>query len=204
MRGKLKHKRKLRLKTAVLGEGITEQFYLKHLKEKLGYNYSIKPSLFNDIGIEDAEGIIDDLISVGCDNIVFLTDYDTIVSQNKKNAFDKLVKKYAGNKSILICESMPSIEYWFLLHFIYTTKEFTKCEEVEAELKNHIKDYKKSIKYLKTDKWFSILMENEGLEKAKGNAEKGIKAFNQGNIGQYFPFSKVHLAIEEFEKQKNR
>lgn len=32
---------------AVLGDGRTEQYYLKHLKELKGYRYVIKPSLIN-------------------------------------------------------------------------------------------------------------------------------------------------------------
>ncbi|MDR1422731.1 MAG: RloB family protein [Coriobacteriales bacterium] len=31
----------------------------------------------------------------------------------------------------------PSIEYWFLLHFEYTTKYMVKCREVEHELRKH-------------------------------------------------------------------
>ena len=164
-----------RFSFAVLGEGITEQWYLTHLKNLNGYNYSLRPKLFQDIGIEKAEGIIDELVSGGCDSVVFLTDYDTIVAQDKKDTFNKLVKKYEDKKEILIIESMPSIEYWFLLHFIYTTKEFANCDQVVRDLKKYIEVYSKKTVYLKTDKWFSILMNNGGLEKAIANAEKGLE-----------------------------
>ncbi len=193
-----------RFSFAVLGEGITEQWYLTHLKNLNGYNYSLRPKLFQDIGIEKAEGIIDELVSGGCDSIVFLTDYDTIVAQDKKDTFNKLIAKYKNNDTILICNSMPSIEYWFLLHFIHTTREFANCDQVIRDLKKYIKNYSKSTTYLKTDRWFNILMKKGGLEKAKANAKNGLEKYEAGDIGKHFPFTKMHLAIEEFEKQKNK
>lgn len=168
--GRIRKPRRFKLKYAVLGEGITEQWYLSHLKKYKGYIYSIRPSLFADIGIEKAEGIIDELISGGCDQVTFLTDYDTIVNQGKKKEFNRLVDKNIDR--VLICDSMPSIEYWFLLHFIFTTKEYTNCDEVVKDLKNYISDYSKKKSYLERDKWFKILIKEDGLEKAISNAKK--------------------------------
>ncbi|QZT36930.1 RloB family protein [Halosquirtibacter xylanolyticus] len=195
--------RGLNLKYAVLGEGITEQWYLKHLKDLKGYKYSIRPSLFADIGIEKAEDIIDELISGGCDQIFFLTDYDTIINQNKKAQFKKLVDKYKDEEGVFICDSMPSIEYWFLLHFTYTTKEYLNYEQIEQDLKKHIPDYKKKIKYLTEDRWFKQLMSNGDLDKACSHAQKGLKKYQKGNVGEHFPFTKIADIIREFEKQKN-
>lgn len=194
--------RRFRINHAVLGEGITEQWYLRHLKDHNGYTYSIRPSLFADVGIEKAEGIIDELVSGGCDSIIFLTDYDTIVAQNKKAEFDKLVQKYKDDEEVLICDSMPSIEYWFLLHFKYSTKLYATSDEVIKDLKNYIKVYSKKGKDLKTCAWFSKLVENDGIEKAIANAKKGLSKKEQEDVGKHFPFTKMHLAIEAFEKQK--
>jgi len=201
---KLKKERRFNLKYAVLGEGITEQWYLNHLKKHNGYRFSIRPSLFADIGIEKAEGIIDELLSGGCDQVTFLTDYDIIVNQGKKGEFEKLVNKYKNIKEVLICDSMPSIEYWFLLHFAYTTKEFVSCDEIVKDLKNYIPDYSKKKSYLEKDKWFNQLIKNNSLNKAIFNATKGLKQYKNSNTGEHFPFSKMHLAIQEFDKQKNK
>ena len=202
--GRIKKTRRFKLKYAVLGEGITEQWYLNHLKKYKGYIYSIRPSLFADISIEKAEGIIDELISGGCDQITFLTDYDTIVNQGKKKEFEKLVNKYKNVDGIFICDSMPAIEYWFLLHFIYTTKEYLNCDEVIRDLKIHISDYSKKKVYLEKDKWFKLLIKNNGLDTAISNAKKGLKQYKKGNVGNHFPFSKMAVILEEFEKQKKQ
>ena len=141
--GRKQKNKRLKLRYEVLGEGITEQWYLQHLKEHENFVYAIRPSLFSDVSIEKAEGIIDELVTGGCDHITFLTDYDTIVSQGKQEVFDRIKNKYADNKNVLICESMPAIELWFLLHFVYTTKEFMNCAQVVEDLKNYLPEYEK-------------------------------------------------------------
>ena len=195
---------KYKFKFTVLGEGITEQCYLTHLKELKGYKYSIRPILFKDIGIEDAEEIIDELLSGGCDQIVFFTDCDTIVNQNKQECFKQFVDKYKERDEVLICDNMPSIEYWFLLHFIYTTKEFANCEEVVRDLKNHITDYEKKKSYLEKDKWFKKLIKDGGLDKAIEYALKGLNDYENGDVGSHFPYSKLPIALSIFEEQKKQ
>jgi RloB-like protein len=119
--------RLLRTNYVVLGDGQSEQYYLKHLKKLKNYKYAIRPSLFASITIETAENIIDELLSGGCNQIIYFTDYDTIIAQGKQQQFDTLKNKYANRTEVLICESMPSIEFWFLLHFQKTTREYSMC-----------------------------------------------------------------------------
>jgi|SRR5690554_454984 len=189
---------------AVLGEGITEQWYLNHLKKYKAYRYTIKPSLFANIGLENAERFIDNLLASGYDQITFLTDYDTILSQNRQDQFDRLVRKYEGCGEVFICESMPSIEIWFLLHFSYTTQEFVDYESIKRVLRRKLTGYEKSRKYLATAGWFDSLIQDGGLEKAQENAKRLLGRLKMGNVGRHCPFTKMHLAIEEFEKQKRK
>jgi hypothetical protein len=200
--GRIRKERRFNVRFAVLGEGITEQWYLKHLKEYKNYGYAIRPSLFSDIGIEKAEGIIDELVTGGCDHITFLTDYDTIVSQNKQAVFDRIAAKYMDMEEVLICDSMPSIELWFLLHFKYTTKEFTNCSEILVELKKYLPEYEKKRTYLEKIEWFKTLINNAGDEQALANAKRLLDLNERENIGKHFPYTKMPLAIEAFEKHK--
>ncbi len=119
-----KGNRRFKIMYAVLGDGLTEQFYLKHLKEIRGYNYATRPSLFDNIEISQARDIIDELLKGGTDGIVYLTDYDIIINQGRKIEFDKLKRKYQNTPQVLICETMPSIEFWFLLHYQDTNRSF--------------------------------------------------------------------------------
>ena len=84
-----------------MGDGKTEQAYLQHLKKLKGYKYSVYPSLFAKITHEVAENKIDELLSGRCDHIVYITDYDTVVNQNKRKKFDALKKKFENIDEVL-------------------------------------------------------------------------------------------------------
>jgi len=194
-------KRQTRKTYVVLGDGQTEQYYLKHLKTLKSYKYSIRPSLFASITIETAGSIIDEYLSGGCDQIIYFTDYDTIVNQNKIAEFEKLKGKYVETDEVLICETMPSIEFWFLLHFLKTTREFSNAREVESLLLKYLSGYSKGETYLKNAKWVETLCANGKLSQAISNSAS-IFAEKEKNPASHFPYSKAHIAIEYFEKQK--
>jgi len=188
----------------VLGDGQTEQYYLKHLKALKGYKYTIRPSLFSSITIETAGSIIDEYLSGGCDQVIYFTDYDTIVNQNKIAEFEKLKSKYAEIEEVFICETMPSIEFWFLLHFLKTTREFNNATEAINFLTRYMQGYSKGEAYLKNFKWVETLCSNGKLEIASNNSSSILTEKENGNKGSHFPYSKGHIAIEQFEKQKER
>ncbi len=138
-----KGNRRFKIMYAVLGDGLTEQFYLKHLKEIRGYNYATRPSLFDNIEISQARDIIDELLKGGTDGIVYLTDYDIIINQGRKIEFDKLKRKYQNTPQVLICETMPSIEFWFLLHYQDTNRSFQNATEALNALIKHMPNFEK-------------------------------------------------------------
>ncbi len=201
MARKAEHRR-LRTRYAVLGDGRTEQFYLQHLKSLKGYNYRVYPSLFDDITIDIVENKIDELLSGGCDKIVYFTDYDIIVKQGKQEKFKELIIKYENKPEIIICESMPSIEFWFLLHYKKTTKEFQNATEVLAELQKYITGFSKGKTFLQKQKWVKNLCSAGRIEKAQKFASEILNQKEKQDVGSHFPFTKVHLGIEQFEKQR--
>jgi hypothetical protein len=194
--------RLLKKNFVVLGDGLTEQFYLKHLKEIKKYKYSIRPSLFTNINFESAERIIDELLSGGCDQIIYFCDYDTIVNQDSISDFEKLFNKYKSNETVLICKTMPSIEFWFLLHFIKTTREFANSKEVKNQLSKYILGYSKKKKFLSYSNWVEKLCKSERMEKAITSAEEILIEKKKKKASNHFPFTEVHLGIEKFEQQK--
>jgi hypothetical protein len=195
---------RLRFKYAVLGDGQTEHYYFKHLKEIKDYKYSLRPSFFANISLHEAEQIIDELLNSGINKVIFITDYDTVVNQNTELQFNAFTRKYSSVKEVLILETMPSIEFWFLLHFQYTTHSFLNASEAEIVLKRHIPNYHKKVAYLKESRWVKELCSNDKMNIAVNNARKGLKRKNEGNIDSHFPFTNIHIGIEEFEIQKNK
>ena len=197
-----KRNRRFKVKYAVLGDGITEQFYLKHLKDIKGYNYALRPSLFNNIEMSEAHDIIDELLKGGTDGIVYLTDYDTVVNQGKREQFKKLKKQFEDKPQVLICETMPSIEFWFLLHYQNTSKPFQNATEALNALKKHMPKFEKRKVWLEKSQWVNELCVYNKLEFAIKNAKKlGVNRL-KGNVNSHYPFSQIYKALEEFEKWK--
>jgi hypothetical protein len=194
--------RRLKTRYAVLGDGQTEQYYLKHLKSIHRYKYSVYPSLFSDTTIENVEGKIDELRSGGCDLIIYFTDYDIIIGQNKQEKFESVKRKYLNIPEIIICETMPSFEFWFLLHYKKTTKEFANANEVITELKKFISNYSKSKSFLENQQWVKDLIESGKQNTAIRYAEEILEQKERDEVGIHFPYTRAHLGINKFEQHK--
>ncbi|ETK13374.1 hypothetical protein T235_02305, partial [Tannerella sp. oral taxon BU063 isolate Cell 8/11] len=54
-------------------------------------------------------------------------------------------KKYA--KRVRVIVNNPCLEFWFLLHFIYTAKAYKDYNEMKKDFKKHMKDYDKNEDY---------------------------------------------------------
>jgi hypothetical protein len=102
-------------------------------------------------------------------------------SQKENNAFDRVFcvfdKDQHGNYNTAVgmlskanskftaITSVPCFEYWFLLHFEYTTKSFSSASAVISDLKKYIPAYSKNNRRI-----FDTL--NARLQIAIQNAEK--------------------------------
>ena len=156
----------------IVGEGLTELFYFSHLKKLLGYRYSISPRLFENNSIEKIEKKIKELLD---EDVFVICVFDADVSrrsdaENKK--MTALKKKYANNGNVLLCDSLQSIEYWFLLHFEDTCRHFQDSAATEKALKQYLPAYNKTRKYLEKDKWVKEMLANSKMDKACELAEK--------------------------------
>src|SRR5690606_10800529 len=88
--------------------------------------------------------------------------------------------------------SVPSFEYWLLLHYIYSTRPYTALpgnsagNQVLSELKQYLPDYEKG-----ADTVFAILVNK--LEFAKNNAVRALRAAE--NSGTDNPTTRVHELV---------
>jgi hypothetical protein len=176
----------------IIGEGITEQYYFSHLKKLKKYECFIKPRFFEKTSIDDIEKSVKSLLSGG---ITVICVFDADVSERdmkEKEKLNRFLKKYKNNKDLIICDSLPSIEFWFLLHFVKTNKAFLNSKVVEKELKKHFKDYRKTKEFLENAKWVENLTEK--LEFACKHAK---------SIGQHngYSYSNIYMAIDVLEKK---
>lgn len=137
----------------IIGAGITEQWYFTHLKALRGYRVKIRPRFF---GTETAAGLDKKIEEVLRDESIAICVFDADVStwnEAERKKLAALQKKYEGNASVVLCDSMPSIEYWFLLHFKHTTRHYGTSKAVIKELKKYLPQYDKTEQFLGNQKW---------------------------------------------------
>lgn len=136
------------------------------------------------------EKLIDDVLGQG-GIAVCVCDADiTRRDDTAKAKLRDMKEKCAGNERVLICDSMPSIEFCFLIHFLNTSKYYKDSDAVSAILRNWLPEYDKTGKYLEKIGWVETLCANNNLSKAINRAIK-LSEDNES-------YSNVFKAIELF------
>lgn len=138
------------LKPHVIVEGITENKYLKKLfLDKItilgGKNAN---DSYSTAHITSTKNAIEDALNAGV-KCYWLVDLDRLYidKEDRKKELDnynQLKNKYSDNTKVVFCDSMPSIEYWFLLHFREGNPLFAKIGDDSKELLKYIPHYDKS------------------------------------------------------------
>jgi hypothetical protein len=82
------------------------------------------------------------------DKVYALIDLDKIHQDNKYAEY-QLTKKKVEEAGLIVLENNPCFEIWLLLHFVYTGKLFSYCDDVVAELRKigRIPGYAKTDKF---------------------------------------------------------
>ena len=154
----------------IIGEGATERYYFTHLKRLRGYNYVCKPRNFTEQTFDEMQKQIDRVLA---DNGIAVCVFDTDVTRTRpaeKIKYDDMRRKYAKNPSVILCDSMPSIEFWFLLHYLNTNRYFATSDDVITMLRRFIPDFSKHQSFLSKETWVSALLADNRLDTALSNA----------------------------------
>ncbi len=186
-------------KPTIIGAGITEQWYFKHLQTLRGYSVKIKPRYF---GRENAVKLDKRVDKVLKEEGFAIVVFDADVSQRndkERQLVERMKTKYANNKDVLVCDSLPSIEYWFLLHYKDAGRLFKTSNEVVEEIKKYNSQFDKSKKFLENDSWVKDLCDGKRLWQAIERCKQQEDKINRGASVSY---SKVYKAIELLEKNR--
>lgn len=178
----------------ILGEGLTEQYYFTHIRTLFDYHYTIKPYYFSVTSLVEMDKKIAEAITDGGFAIAVFDADVAHRNEAEKKKLEVIRRKYASKKNVVLCDSLTSIEYWFLLHFENTNRHFKDSAATENELRKHIPEYEKKAKFLEELKWVSGLCADGKLELANNRA----KFF--GEIGE--SYSNVYKAFELLENLK--
>lgn len=154
----------------IIGEGATERYYFTHLKRLRGYNYICKPRNFTEQTFDEMQKQIDRVLA---DNGIAVCVFDADVTRTRpaeKIKYDDMRRKYAKNPSVILCDSMPSIEFWFLLHYLNTNRFFATSDDVITVLRRFIPDFSKHQSFLSKEAWVLELIADNRIDKAIANA----------------------------------
>lgn len=154
-------KSKYQEKTTIIGAGLTERWYFSHLQTLFNLKIKIRPRFFGNENINTLEKRIGQVLDEGGRTVVVFDADVSTWNDIEKERLINLRKKYAKNKRVTLCDSLPSIEYWFLLHYTNINRYFGTSKAVIEELTKHIKDFDKTDSFLKNQKWvFDMCMED--------------------------------------------
>ena len=158
---------------AIVGDGNCEKWYFQMMSqsEKDKLTIQIKPELLKKAGLLKQFEYVKDL-SENHDVVYWIVDYDVIQresleckkgevkrSEEFKKYYQEITKKFPTVKILIV---NPCFEYWVLLHFNFSYKKFTKCDETGVDLKKVLPTYEKTEKFYKKNgsDIYSFLKEN--------------------------------------------
>ena len=176
----------------ILGEGITEKYYFDSLRDIL----KIKPKVNNPkhTSIQSLGQEIKKRIREGYNKIYCLMDMDNKIndghSEHRKNseAYLKLKRKYHkkkirskdGEAEVIMVESYPSTELFFLYYFGYRGAEYTN-EQLKRIL-NEKTGYRVEEKYFIKNSLHDLFEDHGGsLKTAILAAEKSVMTKDEKN-----------------------
>ena len=171
----------------IIGEGATERYYFTHLKRLRGYNYVCKPRNFTEQTFDEMRKQIERVLA---DNGIAVCVFDADVTRTRpaeKAKFEDLKRKYADNPAVILCDSMPSIEFWFLLHYLNTNRYFATSDDVINALHRYMPNFSKHQSFLSKEAWVSELLADNRLDTAIINANLiGIEGESYSQLPKLF------------------
>lgn len=156
--------------TTIILAGLTERWYFSHLQSFYNLKIKIRPRFlinFENLRNSIKQTIHDEGKAIIIYNRSILSDCKINIEQ-----FAKFKQKYEKNNKVMFCEVSPSIEWWFVLHYIEGDQVFETSEAVKDELKKHIKDFEISDSFLMNPKWVEELCSDNKLIAAYNRAKK--------------------------------
>jgi hypothetical protein len=168
--GRKTNQRKLYPAIAIIGEGITESIYFTQLRQQEDIQFTVKPDYGKNSGVESIVEKALELLGREYDIVFCVIDMDEMVRNKTLMIKYENLKKKQGNNQLVFIENNPSIEFWFLLHYIFTTKTFQNYKQLAIMLKKYLPAYDKTEKYLSGSNIYNQLKPHQA--NARNNAEK--------------------------------
>lgn len=135
---------------------------------------------------------IQDAVSGGASVICVFDEDVRQWNDVERRRMDEIRNRYDGDERVVIASSMPSIEYWFLLHYENTNRFFGTSNKVIEALRKHIRNFDKKDQFLRQEKWVAMMIEENRMVGASERAKR------LGHSGEsYSDFWKAVDRLEE-------
>ncbi|HLO85126.1 MAG TPA: RloB family protein [Nostocaceae cyanobacterium] len=193
----------------IIVEGITEKKYFECLKDDLKIK-SIDIRIFSADGgdpleiIEYTYNLYQDFLKKREKGAVKLNKVFCVFDDDKKPEKYKAALNKAKKYDFTAITSIPCFEFWFLLHYCYTTGCFVSYDDLRPKLETEMRKagiLKKDEAYSKSDvELYTKLKPNQ--DNAINNATK-LAEKHPNEDGCTNPSTKVHLLVKELQNQKD-
>ena len=201
-----------RISVAVIGEGITEKYYIQSLRDIL----EIKPNPIKPkkSSLKELEISIKDCIKKGYSKVFCLIDKDNKIydgnADHERNAaeYARLKRQYHNKlhkcadgsvTQIVMIESYPATEIFFLYYFGYTTAHYTN-QQLKRILNN-------KFGYLTEEHYLIKHSLHDTLVEYGGSLETAIRASLQSiqNIDRNMDtsFSEISILLQDLRIKTN-
>jgi len=179
--------KQIRTTIAVIGEGITEQYYILSLKDTL--NYNLEPVLPKRSTLKDLENRINSCVDKGYTKVYCLIDMDNKQKGKIKTDYINLKQKYHTKKirnpfgrftTVVFIENNPCTEIWFCYYFKATTGQFKSYDTLSPQVKplllKYAPEYEKTERFFKSCKGLHQYFEKKGgaISQACSNAKSSL------------------------------
>lgn len=201
--------RKAKPRVALVGDGETEQIYFANVKDTdRPADLDLFPTLPRKKGT--FQQVLNRAMELAPDytKVFALVDMDAVVSDGHLKAYG-IAKHAAQCAGVIVLENNPCFEIWFLLHFVHTGRSFTRCGEVEAELKRpgRIPEYAKTKAFLTRAALYAnykTVLQSRAIPHARlleNNRPVGNDRFPRAQVYQFFEWYFDAGRLEKFEKK---
>jgi len=180
----------------IIGAGITEQWYFTHLQFLRRYHIKIRPRYFGNEHIHALEKNVQQVLKNN-ERCIVVFDTDTMAwDEAERKRLEKFRKTYEKDPRVLLCDSLPSLEYWFLLHYENTNRHFGTSKAVIEQLVKHIPSFAKTESFLQNPRWVGEMSADNRMEQAIERAD----AFGTDGAS----YTRMPEAIRQLESERQK
>lgn len=168
-------------RSVLIGAGPTEKAYIEHLTHIKGYRIETHPRFCRNDTPFYMDKFVQHVLEDGGTAVCLYDEDESERSAKIQQKLDEFVTKYKDNPNVMLCGSMPSIEYWFLLHYEKVNRYFGTSKRVIKALNKHM-EYEKTEKFLSNLVGWKHCLRTDACSKRCGTRMNSVRMASRTRI----------------------